>query len=473
MAASCCRNNISLMAALYAGTISSRLLWLGLTVAIAAAAGTGIRFISSSPTALNYSDLRYVTSAIAILLSLGLITKVLPLLAKEFTWLTMFVYALSSLAWVPNVTGSFLTYSGWVCVILVGALLAASYDRDKASLLVLNVMFWTSAVSLALIVLAPSIGRIKTPRPGGVIEAMAVGVFAWNSELSLASGTGAVLALGVWLGQRSRKRYFLQAALMSLVTVLSGSATGLLAMGAGMLATVWACIPKIRKFILILLVLVGSMWMLGGLDAIYAFVLSLVDRTPDLSGRSVIWHLALGLAAEQPVFGYGIGGTPDLAQYLGFSAHAHNGYIQLLLELGYLGTAIIGLGLLVTAIRGIKLQSPLLGVLTVVVVSNFANNYMVTSNIAVALLGWVAFEMTKSTQKEVSTIVRPEPPGPKKLKLPEWADRPDSVFTRVGAVKPPSSPYSLGKTLPRTSRLGTTFPSAQHKDPSGRTGTPA
>ncbi|WP_426939878.1 O-antigen ligase family protein [Pseudarthrobacter sp. S6] len=391
---------------LYVRTNSARFVGLGLTIGIAAAAGTGIRFISDSPTVLNYSDLRYATSAIAIVLSLGLLTKILPLLAREFWWLAMFFFALISLAWVPNVTSSFMTYSGWVCVVLIGALLAATHSLEKASKLVLNVMLWTSVVSLVLILVAPSIGRAAARRPDGVIEQMAVGVFAWNSELGFASGVGTVLAVSFWLTKRSSIRYLVQAALMGGVTVISDSATGLLAMGAGLVATIWACMPRFRAIICFLLVAAGLLWISGGIDAIQTYVLGLLGRSPTLSGRSAIWQIALDLAADQPAFGYGIGGSPDLALYLGFSAHAHNGYIQLLLELGYVGAAIIGLGLLVTTVRAVKLHSPLLGVLTVVLVSNLANNYLVTSNVAVALLAWVAFEVAKPMTNNDAVIVR-------------------------------------------------------------------
>lgn len=416
--------------AFYVGSSSSRFIEVALAIGIAAASGTGIRFISDSQTALDYSDLRYLTSAIAIMLSLAALTKLLPALAREFWWLLTFVFALISLAWVTNVTSSLMTYSGWVCVVLIGALLATSFDREKASAIVLNVMFWTSLASLVLILFVPSLGRIAAQRPDGVTEQMAIGVFAWNSELGLSSGVGTVLATAFWFTKRPRKKYLVQAALMAGVTVVSDSATGLLALVAGLVATVWACVPKLRKIVVAMALVAGVLWTTGGIDAISAYVLNLVSRSATLSGRSVIWQIALDLFWEHPVGGYGIGASPNLQEFLGFSAHAHNGYIQLLLELGVIGAALIGVGLLVTAVRTLKCHSPLLGVLTVVLVSNVANNYLVTSNVAVAVLAWVAFEMAKPRAASELKVVLPKLPKARKTKRPDWADRPNAVIHR-------------------------------------------
>ena len=377
----------------------------GLVVAIAAASGAGVRFISSSVTELNYSELRYVTSAIAVLLSWALFTKMMPLVIREFWWLALFFFAAISLAWAPSVRESFIAYAGWVCAVLIGALLAVLLDRDKASRLILSVMFWLSMASLALMIFVPSLGRIPARRPDGTIEQMAVGVFAWNSELGLVAGVGTILAFAFWLTGR-RKSHLLRAVLMLGVSVLSDSATGISALAVALVATTWACVPRLRPLIWVLAAAIGVLWLTGGIDALQVHVLNLLGRPQDLSGRSVIWQLALGLASEKPALGYGIGGSPDLRQYLGFDTHAHNGYIQLLLELGYVGAAIIGFGLLVTTGRAMKAHSPLLGVLALVLVSNIANNYLMTANVSVALLAWVVFALAKpSRQDETAALL--------------------------------------------------------------------
>jgi O-antigen ligase len=96
------------------------------------------------------------------------------------------------------------------------------------------------------------------------------------------------------------------------------------------------------------------------------------------------------------MFGYAIGAGPDLSQYLGFSAHAHNGYLQLLLELGYVGAFLFGGSLIFAIVRVIRSRDTVLaGVLTVFVVANFANNFLISPHLAVILYAWCAVASMK------------------------------------------------------------------------------
>jgi exopolysaccharide production protein ExoQ len=69
-----------------------------------------------------------------------------------------------------------------------------------------------------------------------------------------------------------------------------------------------------------------------------------------LSGRTQIWSASLDGIADEPWLGYGIGGiwvntglptTAALNRAIGFeAAHAHNGTLEMLLELGFIGLAL-------------------------------------------------------------------------------------------------------------------------------------
>jgi O-antigen ligase len=71
---------------------------------------------------------------------------------------------------------------------------------------------------------------------------------------------------------------------------------------------------------------------------------------PTLTGRTVIWQFALEKISEHPWLGYGFGsfwrvgtGVPSVDEAPGFVAkmpHAHNGYIDILLQIGVVGSVL-------------------------------------------------------------------------------------------------------------------------------------
>lgn len=91
-------------------------------------------------------------------------------------------------------------------------------------------------------------------------------------------------------------------------------------------------------------------------------VLNIISRnnSEDLSsftGRDVIWDMSLELINDSFIWGYGLGSSvfllPDLSDLLGFApSHAHNMYLQLMLNGGFIGLCIF---LTITAYNLIKL----------------------------------------------------------------------------------------------------------------------
>jgi O-antigen ligase len=78
----------------------------------------------------------------------------------------------------------------------------------------------------------------------------------------------------------------------------------------------------------------------------------LLGRDATLTDRTVIWEILVDLARERPWLGRGYGGFWFSDVYLWFADrwgaidHAHNGYMDLWLELGYVGLAMFVLLLL-------------------------------------------------------------------------------------------------------------------------------
>lgn len=400
----------------------SRVLTLGFAAAVLGSAGAGVRYLAGGDVNTGYSLLRYGVAGLVAVLALILLAKVLSRLGRESWLAALMVFAVLSLLWSPVVSVSASSVIVWASAIVLGGALSAYGDTDRAGKLILTTLSIGAALSAALIALPGSLGTVPAKRPDGQIIEMPVGLFAWNSELGYVAGVAAVLAFAYWQKER-RARFFWLAGLMFAITVYSDSATSVLAAVVGAGASLWAN-PRLRGLILLAGSAVVVLSLTGGIAALQDWVLGLVGRSTDLTGRSNIWNIVLGLSSEHPYVGYGIGGAPELARYLGFDAHAHNGYLQLLLELGWVGVALFLASALFLFVRASRLQDPaLLGVLGVFLASNVANNFLVTAHISIVLYAWAAF--TAAARKDEL----PAPPPVKKArtpreKLPDWAGRP-------------------------------------------------
>ena len=74
---------------------------------------------------------------------------------------------------------------------------------------------------------------------------------------------------------------------------------------------------------------------------------SAFERTSTLTGRSGIWAKLIPFAMERPTWGYGFGGFwTDAMRKLIDDPHAHNGYLDIILNLGFIGHIFISMFLL-------------------------------------------------------------------------------------------------------------------------------
>lgn len=96
---------------------------------------------------------------------------------------------------------------------------------------------------------------------------------------------------------------------------------------------------------IIMIVLVPLYLMLG--DTMTSVISGLINRNPDLTGRTTdIWPIALAIAARHPILGTGYGGAWGLGGELSIAAEveqAHNGYLDVYLQLGIVGCILLAL----------------------------------------------------------------------------------------------------------------------------------
>lgn len=208
---------------------------------------------------------------------------------------------------------------------------------------------------------------------------------AWRGIMWQKNGLGAIsgfctlLWLREWLTvPANRRRSTLGILLCLFVLVMSKSSTSLLATVLGIACYLLTrrqliggrhtgLIASLGLLLVVLYAALLSYMLLGRLpdwDDLTGPVSALFNKSTDLTGRSEIWRLLWIAIDQHPIWGIGYGafwtGDGGPAQYItnlfGWTpAHGHNGYLDLLNELGYVGLSLFACMLLWHCIALIKL----------------------------------------------------------------------------------------------------------------------
>ena len=171
-----------------------------------------------------------------------------------------------------------------------------------------------------------------------------------------------VLRSGRWTLLRSS-----QVLLCAVLLLLSRSFTSVLCILAAMSIIVSLRLPRnMRMFLMVSAVGLGLLALVM-LPNIIALLLGASGKDTTLTGRDVIWAFALRHIAIHPILGYGyssfwISEGDSAMQYLGWNpGQAHNGFLNLALEEGWVGVGLL-LALLFsglrTALRQLRLGDP-------------------------------------------------------------------------------------------------------------------
>lgn len=312
--------------------------------------------------------------------------QVRPILKLAWPILLYFAYAGLSVLWSAYVGVSFKRWvKSWGDLAMV--LIIATEPDISAALrrLFSRVGFVLMPASVLLIKYYPALGRSFDAWTGAPEN---IGVSVQKNGLGVIAF---VLALGtVWhvLGllrnkdAPNRRRHMLaQLALLTFaiwVLWLSHSDTSLSAFALGAFFLLLTAMPAMKRpaviHALVLFVLLGgsaTLWMGGEASVAHA-----MGRQPTLSGRTDIWKGVLQVAAEHPVLGAGFESFWTGQNLYRVWRHlpvgenvneSHDGYIEVLAQLGWVGVMLIAL-LLVNAYRlavGAFRRSPALGGLLV------------------------------------------------------------------------------------------------------------
>lgn len=266
--------------------------------------------------------------------------------------LLLLVWCVASTLWSVSPVGTaIVTFQTLASTALVAA---AVMGRDLHEIMnVLGDVFLVLLSASWILALAvPSLGLTQGTYEAGSLQ----GVFVHRNLL----GFVAVLSIFTCLARIRRATghlldsWLLLAGVLLSVTSLiaSESRTALVVTGAVVIAVAVVRAsgrlhgPRgVTAFLVLLVGISGAWWIFSN----YAILVTAVGRDATLTGRTDIWAAVIAKWLERPFLGYGWGGVwqdstlaDELADSVGFRFyHAHSGYIDVALQTGLIGLALM------------------------------------------------------------------------------------------------------------------------------------
>jgi O-antigen ligase len=283
-----------------------------------------------------------------VVLSVCKLKKLLYVTRESWPLLALLGIAVASSAWSSNpmltLRRSILLVASSFAGMYIGVTLSES-QQVKLLRVVAVILVLASVVTA---VVAPTVGFHDAGPVGGALR----GVFFHKNTF------GRFLALCVCLvmiGRRFKLSFPLRTCAIVLIAVL-------LAMCRSATALVVSCVMVVATYLIRYLTRIrGSKAQLGALVLVVALVvvcavgvvnanmfLSAFDRDSEMTGRIPLWLAVDAQIMQRPLLGYGLSGFFEYGLHRaaigttnGWHAmHAHNGFLQLTIELGFVGLAL-------------------------------------------------------------------------------------------------------------------------------------
>ena len=292
--------------------------------------------------------------------------------AWNIKWIVALVLiAIASTAWSQDPS---LTLRGTASVLAItafGVYFGTRYTVSQQ----LRLLAWTCSLVVSL----SFFFAIFLPKYG-IDQDMHLG--AWEGVFAQKNGLARVMVLSVFVFVFVRPKRFpslrwLGVAVSLALLLLSRSATGMIVC-AGLIAML-PLYRLIRSRLTVAIPVCVGLLLVGlllFLNFTVAEAFQLVSRSPDLTGRTVLWNAALLSISKRPWLGYGFsafwqgakGESGSLLLKVGWPPvvrSGHNGFVDLTLDLGALGLATFAVGYLVVWRRALGFLSRVPGPLPV------------------------------------------------------------------------------------------------------------
>lgn len=315
-----------------------------------------------------------------LILCLGLLVLVwrnfrLQEAAEENKWLMLLLcYMLVSTVWSDMIFVSMKRWIRELIAVVMAAVVMTEQDPRRATLSILR--------RTAYILIPFSLLLIKYFPFYGVLYGRWSGALSWIGVTTQKNGLGRLCLIAafflIWsLVSRWRRRDvpFFTIPSLSDVTILllsiflligpegAYSASALVALGAGLVvfaALVWLEEQQTSLQALTLtpslvfVIVLGTVTVFVGGETVQGFTSNL-GRDTTLTGRTDVWASLVPEVFKQPLLGAGFGGfwtyrTRDIYQI----SEGHSGYLDVLLDLGFVGLLLVSLFLLTSCVRACR-----------------------------------------------------------------------------------------------------------------------
>lgn len=369
----------------------------------------------------------FTVYAVTVLLLLFRWQKTIQTLRQDYWIFSLVLVAAISFIWSSekaNTLKDILTITGSS---LFGLYLASRYTLKQQ----LELMSWTYGIAIVLsflfAVAIPKLGIMGASHQG-----------KWRGIFSHKNGLGQAMVYSflsfmflAYQNKRSKLLMWMGMSLSILLLLLSASTSSMFNLFILVIVFFVMYIVRLPYLLMIpviaLIITAGETFYLWSIDNSSA-IFNSVGKDATLTGRTELWQLTTEMIWKQPWIGYGFGGFWQglngaesgyiLRAVTWTPSHPHNGYLQLLLDLGILGFSIFSLGLFRSTIRGLNLIRsttavaalwPVVHMAQLLVTSTTETLLFASNNVGWILYVAVVFSLEPSSEKsEPSSIDRSE-----------------------------------------------------------------
>lgn len=286
---------------------------------------------------------------------------------KENIWVTVLIlYMFASICWsdIP-----FTSLKRWIreltAVAMAFLILSEANPRNAVQSVLMRCIYVLIPFSLLLVVFFPQYG----------IQSFGIDQEMWVGVTNHKNGLGRLCYVSIFLivwkftlrGQESREfvarqELWIHVIMIGIALLLmkgpgpikASPVTAMLVLALGL--AIFYGLSFMRRIqrkpgLNVLRILVAAIIVLGTVTAFVGGliagddIMSTFGREESLSGRTQIWAHLVPVAMKEPMIGYGIGGfwTSANKASLGNIPHAHNGYLDIILDYGFFGLVFISM----------------------------------------------------------------------------------------------------------------------------------
>jgi exopolysaccharide production protein ExoQ len=308
---------------------------------------------------------KQVLFALIYLVNLGLLVRFTRIRTWRFLGLpllALLLWCVASIGWSALPDGTVRRVAAMMGTLMVGLYAGQRFDEKQLS----AVLCVTAAVAVA----GSLLWAIASPPHAFDTDGNLRGLFYHKNVL------GSVMALAILstiyrmlILRQWNLRYRVLLGCSIVTFMLAHSATPIVAMAAALLVLFVArlamdsdgpiqiMLPAMISVVVAIVVFFGS--------DLAAASAELLDRDPSMSGRTAIWAFVLPMIAAHPWIGYGYGifwlgqeapGAMFWYWARQYELHAHDGYLQLLLDSGVIGLSLFLIALGLVVFRAVRLN---------------------------------------------------------------------------------------------------------------------